>query len=70
MSLKAVVEIVLRVESYYIFEYPHQGLFSFHCTLYQLKEGVKVRPVLGSTSQFLTKYSPTSTPNLSKTSTG
>lgn len=42
MSFKGVVELVLHIDSYYIVEYPHQGLFSFNCSVYQLKEGKKV----------------------------
>jgi hypothetical protein len=37
MSLKAVVEFIINIESYYIIEYPHQGLFSFNTRIYQLK---------------------------------
>ena len=42
MSLKGVVEFVINIESYYIIEYPYQGLFSFNTSIYQLKEGRKV----------------------------
>lgn len=42
MSLKAVLEFVLNVESYYIIEYPYQGLFSFNSVIYQKKDGKRV----------------------------
>ena len=42
MSLKGVLEFVLNIESYYIVEYPYQGLFYFSTSIYQLKDGKKV----------------------------
>lgn len=35
MSLKGIVELAVWLESYYIIEYPQQGLFSFSLRLYQ-----------------------------------
>lgn len=35
MSLKGIIELMIRIESYYIIEYPQQGLFSFHITVFQ-----------------------------------
>lgn len=45
MSMKAVVELVLHIDSYYIMEYPHQGLFSFHCSVYQDKPDTRVQHI-------------------------
>ena len=36
MSFKGVIELVVSLENYFIIEYPHQGLFSFHISIYQL----------------------------------
>lgn len=56
MSFNAVVELVLHLENYYILEYPHQGLFSFHCSIFQLKEGQPVIILSLSFMQYPIKY--------------
>jgi hypothetical protein len=35
MSFRGVIEFIINLESYRIIEYPYQGIFSFHVSLYQ-----------------------------------
>lgn len=44
MSFKGIIEFVVNLQSYYIIEYPQQGLFSFHFRIYQALQQRKVTP--------------------------
>jgi hypothetical protein len=58
MSLKGMVELVIWLESYYIVEYPQQGLFNFRLRLYQGRNKKRVSLTPHRPSPSLTKSIP------------